>query len=87
MGCGLSVPSIVENIGGFGMVHTAFADVLDNEIVHAETGGVCIVPQLVGSSVYSINEEGDCGKDFCRGNVAVTQEERVKVSILLWWEA
>ena len=65
------------------MAFAAFPDVLNYKIVHVDVGGWRGVSELVGGAVYSVYEEGECGEGFRGGDVAVTQEERVKVGVLL----
>ena len=65
------------------MAFAAFSDVLNYIVVHVSVGGWWGVSELVSGIVYSIYKEGDCGEGFCGGDVAVTQEERVKVGVLL----
>ena len=65
------------------MAFAAFSDVLNYKVVHVNVGGWWGVSELVSGIVYSIYKEGDCGEGFCGGDVAVTQEERVKVGVLL----
>ena len=65
------------------MAFAAFSDVLNYKVVHVNVGGWWGVSELVSGIVYSIYKEGDCGEGFSGGDVAVTQEERVEVGVLL----
>lgn len=68
------------------MAFAALPDVLNYKVVHVNVGGWWGVSELVSGVVYSIYKEGDCGEGFCGGDVAVTQEERVEVGVLLLWQ-
>ena len=65
------------------MAFAAFSDVLNYKVVHVNVGAWWGVSELVSGVVNSIYKEGDCGEGFCGGDVAVTQEERVEVGVLL----
>ena len=67
------------------MAFAAFSDVLNYKVVHVDVGGWWCESELISGGVYSVYQEGDCGKGFCGGDVTVTQEERVEMGVMLLW--